>query len=398
MHRVVYRLPISSALVFILLAFLVYDSPAAPQSQIAKQKKELQRLRSTIEQTQKTIEALSRTEHKTRRALSSYQRQRHRIATFIAQLEGELRALKDSVASLQLEIEATRASLEVAEKAYSNASYNMLRWKAEHKGLADASVRYDAFFRQLSTSLALYRNEMTSLKDSLTSQENLLEEYATTQQSVMDAKSQEQKNLSASIVKSSTELNRIRSDKTSLTKQLEERRKSVAKLRSMISKLVAEEARKTRERAARRKASRSAQPPPITGAVSGYPAKSLPWPTRSHSILQVYGTYTNPTTGTVLDNPGIDIKTPSGSEVKSVARGDVSSVTFLPGFGSLVIVDHGNGVRSVYANLSSVSVTKGSTISEGSRIGTSGENIDGELLHFELWNGRSRQNPTIYLR
>ncbi|MBI2793648.1 MAG: peptidoglycan DD-metalloendopeptidase family protein [Ignavibacteria bacterium] len=398
MHRVVYRFSISSALVFTLLAFLVHALPATPQSPIAKQKRELQRLRQSIEQTQQKIDALSRTEHTTRRALSSYQWQRHRIATFIAQLEVELSALKDSAVALQLELEATRASLDVAEKAYSNASYNMLRWKAEHKGLTDASVRYDAFFRQLSTSLASYRNEMTTLKDSLTSQENLLEEYATTQQNIMDAKSQEQKNLSASIVKSSTELNRIRSDKTSLTKQLEERRKSVAKLRSMISKLVAEEARRASERAARKKTSGSTQPPPITSAVSGYPGRSLPWPTRSHSILQGYGTYTNPTTGTVLDNPGIDIKTPSGSEVKSVAPGDVSSVTFLPGFGSLVIVDHGNGIRSVYANLSSVSVTKGSKISEGSRIGTSGENIDGELLHFELWNGRSRQNPTIYLR
>lgn len=398
MHKVVYRFTKSSALVLTLLAFLVHASPVFAQSSISKQKKELQRLRSSIEQTQKKIDALSRTEHKTRRALSSYQRQRHHITTFIAQLEVELGALKDSVVTLQLEIDATRTALEVAEKSYNNASYNMMRWKTEHKGLADASVKYDAFFRRLSASLASYRFEMTTLKDSLTSQENLLAEYATTQQSIMDAKSQEQRNLSASIVKSATELNRIRSDKTSLIKQLEERRRSVATLRSMISKLVAEEARRSRERAARKRASGSTRPSPTAPAVAGFPSKSLPWPTKSHSILQGYGVYTNPATGTVLDNPGIDIKSPSGSDVRSVAPGDVSSVTFLPGFGSLVIVDHGNGVRSVYANLSSVSVTKGSSISEGARIGTSGENIDGELLHFELWNGRSRQNPTIYLR
>lgn len=397
MYRVVYSIFKVSTLVFTLLAFFFYTALTLAQSQIAKQKKELQRLRTSIEQTQKIIDALSRTESKTRRTLSVYQKQRHRIATFIAQLEGELSALKDSVVTLRLAIEQTKSSLDVAEQAYNNASYNMIRWKAEHKGRADASVKYDAYFRNISTSLAAYRHEMTVLKDSLLWQENLLEEYATTQQSIIDAKSREQMNLAASIAKSSTELSRIRSNKSGLSKQLEERQKSVARLRSIISKLVAEEARSAGEKAAR-KTSRSSQPPPAITSGPGFAAGSLPWPTKSRAILQGYGTYTNPATGIVLDNPGIDIKSPMGSAVACVSQGVVSSITFLPGFGSLVIVDHGNGMRSVYANLSSVSVTKGSKISAGARIGTSGENIDGELLHFELWNGRSRQNPTIYLR
>lgn len=398
MYRVVYRLSKLSALVFTILAFFFYTSLALAQSSITKQKKELQRLRASIEQTQKRIDALSRTESKTKRTLSTYQKQRHRIATFIAQLEGELSALKDSIVTLRLDIEQTKASLDVAEKAYNNASYNMIRWKAEHKGREDASIEYDPYFRNISTSLAAYRDEMIMLKDSLLWQENLLEEYATTQQSVRDAKYQEQKNLAASIAKSSTELTRIRSNKSGLSKQLEERQKSVARLRSIISKLVAEEARRAREKAARKNTSGSTRPPSAITSVSGFAAGSLPWPTKSRSILQGYGTYTNPATGIVLDNPGIDIQSPSGSAVACVAAGVVSSITFLPGFGSLVIVDHGNGVRSVYANLSSVSVTTGSKISAGTRIGTSGENFDGELLHFELWHGRSRQNPAIYLR
>ena len=81
-----------------------------------------------------------------------------------------------------------------------------------------------------------------------------------------------------------------------------------------------------------------------------------------------------------------------------LGKGEVSSVTWLPGFGSLVIVDHQNGFRSVYANLATVSVRQGTAVQQGAVVGTSGENIDGALVHFELWYGRDRLNPATYLR
>ena len=81
-----------------------------------------------------------------------------------------------------------------------------------------------------------------------------------------------------------------------------------------------------------------------------------------------------------------------------VAKGQVSTVTWLPGFGSLVIVDHQNGFRTVYANLASVAVGRGSTVSQGTRIGASGSNLDGDLVHFEIWIDGKRINPLTYLR
>ncbi|MBK7034100.1 MAG: M23 family metallopeptidase [Ignavibacteria bacterium] len=73
-------------------------------------------------------------------------------------------------------------------------------------------------------------------------------------------------------------------------------------------------------------------------------------------------------------------------------------MTWLSGYGSLVIVDHGNGFRTVYANLATVSVKSGSSVQSGTVVGSSGENIDGKLVHFEVWYGRERQNPLTYLR
>ena len=108
--------------------------------------------------------------------------------------------------------------------------------------------------------------------------------------------------------------------------------------------------------------------------------------------------YRNPETGTTLENPGIDIKAPLGTRVTCVAKGQVSSVTWLPGYGSLVIVDHENGFRTVYANLATVAVKNGGAVTTGTTVGSSGENIDGKLVHFEIWFGRDRHNPLTYLR
>jgi len=376
-----------------LCVLLVASVGASAQSSLSAKKKELQRLSESIKNTQKKLDDLAAVERTKKRSLSTYQRQRHRVSAFIVELEHELSALQDSAQVLTTQIEETRASLQVAEGAYSSASQKLIRWRSENSGVPQANVSRDAMFRQLSSSLSTYRAEMLELRDSLVAQEHVLQEYSYTQQQVLGAKEHEQRLLSANINKSSKELSRIRSNKSELSQQLQEKQRSASRLRNLINDLVAQEMKQRQKKKSARPGIKTPEP-----KVSGFPRKSLPWPTTSHAILQGYGAYRNPTTGTTLENPGIDIAATAGSSVQCVAKGAVSSVTFLPGLGSLVIVDHGNGVRTVYANLSSVSVGKGAKVDQGSRIGSSGENIDGQLLHFEVWNGRERQNPTLYLR
>lgn len=108
--------------------------------------------------------------------------------------------------------------------------------------------------------------------------------------------------------------------------------------------------------------------------------------------------YRNPQTGTTLENPGIDIRSRAGTGVEAVASGRVSTVTSLPGYGSLVIVDHQNGFRTVYANLTGVSISSGSPVQAGTRLGSAATNADGDVVHFEIWNGSRRLNPLSYLR
>jgi murein DD-endopeptidase MepM/ murein hydrolase activator NlpD len=115
--------------------------------------------------------------------------------------------------------------------------------------------------------------------------------------------------------------------------------------------------------------------------------------------VQGFGEVRNKELGTVTMNLGIDIATPSGSSVHAAEEGTVSVVSSLPSYGTIVIINHSGGVHTVYADLASVHVSRGEKVSRGTAIGASGENSElGAILHFEVWKGRSKQNPMGWLR
>jgi septal ring factor EnvC (AmiA/AmiB activator) len=401
-----------------LLVLAFCSVAAAAQGDLEQKRRELERLRQSIETTKRRIDELSGRESTTKRSLSQAQRERHRIAVFVAELERGLRALQDTAAVVEQQIARTRTSLEAAQEGYARVTQAVIEYRARHAGIPQASLRTDEMYRRLTTSLAAYRRTMLQLNDSLQRQQSVLQDVATTTSQVLRTKEAEKQRLQQSIAKGRKEIDAIRADRQKLTQELQAKQQSVAKMRSLISQLVAREEAKRKAEARRRKAEKEqrAAAKRESGSVSrgsaneeeeilpgpkpsgGFAANSLPWPTSQRQLLHGYGSYVSPETNITFDNPGIDIRARVGTPVVAVADGDVSNVSWLPGFGSLVIVDHRNGFRSVYANLSGVSVTQGATVRAGSRIGNSGESVDGAFVHFELWRGRERQNPLTYLR
>ena len=75
--------------------------------------------------------------------------------------------------------------------------------------------------------------------------------------------------------------------------------------------------------------------------------------------------------------------------VYAVSAGTVTAVSLLSGDRRGVMVDHGNGLESVYANLSEVSVNSGDSVARGQNLGTSAEG-----LYFELRQGGETVDPT----
>jgi murein DD-endopeptidase MepM/ murein hydrolase activator NlpD len=96
---------------------------------------------------------------------------------------------------------------------------------------------------------------------------------------------------------------------------------------------------------------------------------------------------------------GIDIARPSNRTIKAADNGKVVSAGLDGGYGNKIVIDHENGLRTVYAHLDSIGVSVGQTVSQGSAIGVMGStgNSTGVHLHFEVYKNGALQNPLNYV-
>jgi murein DD-endopeptidase MepM/ murein hydrolase activator NlpD len=103
------------------------------------------------------------------------------------------------------------------------------------------------------------------------------------------------------------------------------------------------------------------------------------WPVPSKYITQYFGNTKFAKSGAYngRGHNGLDLRAPIGTRVNSVLAGTVidtnERVAKSCQYGKWVLIDHSNGLTTLYAHLSEISVTKGQAISTGQRIGYSGD-------------------------
>ena len=96
---------------------------------------------------------------------------------------------------------------------------------------------------------------------------------------------------------------------------------------------------------------------------------------------------------------GLDIATPSGSLVRAARAGKVTKTDWFGVYGLTVMIDHGNGVETLYAHNSKVLVKVGDLVAGGEGISLSGNtgNSTGPHLHFEIRRNGKTVDPEDYL-
>jgi septal ring factor EnvC (AmiA/AmiB activator) len=123
----------------------------------------------------------------------------------------------------------------------------------------------------------------------------------------------------------------------------------------------------------------------------------LEWPVQGR-LSGLFGQAANRLGGSVVRN-GIEIAAADGAPVRAIHNGTVAHAAPYPGFGNLVIVDHGNNGYSLYGYLGTVAVTMGQAVSAGTEVGAVGPSPAGpDALYFELRVDGHSVDPVQWLK
>ena len=122
------------------------------------------------------------------------------------------------------------------------------------------------------------------------------------------------------------------------------------------------------------------------------------WPVNG-KLLSRFGERQDPFSGEGAFHSGVDIEAAMHTPVHAAADGIVYSAEYNSRYGKLVVIDHGNGMQTRYAHLSSFDVIPGQEVRRGEVIGHSGNTgrVTAPHLHFEVRVGGSPVNPYPYL-
>lgn len=114
-------------------------------------------------------------------------------------------------------------------------------------------------------------------------------------------------------------------------------------------------------------------------------------------MIRKFGEEKNQTLKTVTLNYGIDIKVEGDMTVRTVADGVVSVIEWIPGYGTVIIITHKGGYRTVLGHVKNVVAAVGDVVKIGQKLGEVSESLEGNVVHFEIWHERNYQNPEVWL-
>lgn len=122
------------------------------------------------------------------------------------------------------------------------------------------------------------------------------------------------------------------------------------------------------------------------------------WPLQG-SISSYFGWRSDPVNGSNDYHQGLDISVPIGTEIRAASSGKVVKSGWMSGFGKTIVIDHGEGIETLYAHNSSILVSTGQNVSTGqiiARAGSTGKST-GSHLHFGVLDNDEPVDPMQYL-
>ncbi len=313
----------------------------------------------------------------------------------IAKIEEELNSAEEKVRQLTETIESSAKGLEEIDSKAQKAQELMDKYKQEsgerfrvmcEKGMMSyldiifSSKSLTDFVDRIviAKELAEYdkgiMNAIKSVNDELNIEKENAETYLSEQRAAMDEIEVAKAELEEKRDAAKSTLARLEQDEKAYISYIEEKQGEEASFRNTYSSSG-------------------------TVAASDVKAGFFVWPTASRSISSEFSpSRVNPVSGKVLPHTGTDIAGNSGDPIVAAASGTVTFSGVNSGYGNCVMIDHGGGISTLYAHMSSINVSKGDTLVQGDMVGRVGStgNSTGPHLHFEVLLGGTPVHPMLY--
>lgn len=350
-----------------------------------------------LEETRRQLEAISRNIDATQSKVTSVKKQESSIMGQIQSLEKEISstenqitATEDRIAFLEDSIVATQADIEESEQNLKEKSELL-------------SERLVVLHEQGEVTYLEVLLSATDFKDFLTRYE------------MVNSIIEQDVDLIASINQDKQDLEMRKSDLEVKKKELENALKQQESMRAQLDEQKAEKkqilASVQNERAAFEKALQeleetSRQLEQMIRQLQGGSSEALgtgvyTWPTPGFTtITSPYGMRYHPILKTRKMHTGVDIGAPMSATIVAADSGKVIHAGWMGGYGQVIVIDHGNGVSTLYAHQSAFLVGNGATVSKGQAIGKVGSTgwSTGPHLHFEVRINGSYTDPMPYIR
>lgn len=413
-------------LILIFLCFAGYIFPQVEPDQsethhgrIDQEQNKLSEIKDEITALENEIKSKTQKEKESFEVLENYNKQSYLLNKLINQLRSEEKEKQKKINKSIEEIKILEKQISILKENYSKYITAIYKYgkTSELASLFDsesfeqALLRYEylkKFSEKRKEDLADLENGIKKLSDL----KIVLEKERLEKKHLADQKQNEENGLGSKLKERKKILSAIKNDKEELKKELDAKKTAEAKINQFIVKLIADEERKRSEREnLAEEGNELVNLTPVENSedkfnydlsISNLSSFSdlkgrLGWPISDGKIIRQFGKNTNDDLNTVTLNYGVDIKTDSDTDVRAVAEGVISIIDWIPGYGSVIIITHKDDYRTVYSHLSQIYVGEGDQVSAGKIIAKVGESLEGNVLHFEIWNSRNNQNPEVWL-
>ena len=418
---------------FLLLAISLLAGDLLGQS--TKKIKELESRRNELQQQISESESLLKSTKKdVKSQLDNLALINGQIADrkkYISVIEQDVKSLNREINSLQRQLDGLRKDLKSKKEKYEASVQYMYRNKSIQEKMmfvfsADnlsQAYRRMRYVREYADYQRLQAIEIERKQKQVEAKKKELESTRSAKEKLLKEGEAEKKKLEKQEKDRQAILNGLKRKQRGIQNEIRKKKQSANKLNAQIDRLIEQEIEKARKRAEAesRKNGKGGDKKVKTeptgtskvGKVEKYNLNNedrqlsgsfeknrgiLPMPiTGPYVIVSHYGQYkVDGLKNVKLDNKGIDIKGKPGAKARAIFDGEVSAIFKYNGLNN-VLVRHGNYI-SVYCNLSTVSVAKGSKVKTRSELGTVHKDASGNaVLHFQLRKETTKLNPELWL-